>query len=197
MTKICPNCKTGNSDDATFCQNCGKDVSQTSRATQRTVTPNSGATAWWGKQSKRNKTAIGIGGVCCIGLIIIIAIFGMFSPNQTSSTTAPATNVSNTPTTTQQSSNSNQQPVSFSGTGEQTTQQFHWNGGAARFNLTYSGDGNFIVDVLDSSGNIASPGIANAIGSYTGSRVVNLPSGDYMLDISAADGPWTITVSPG
>ena len=23
MTKICSNCKAGNADDATFCQNCG------------------------------------------------------------------------------------------------------------------------------------------------------------------------------
>jgi hypothetical protein len=82
VTKTCPNCKAENDDDASFCQNCGEDLSQTSQSTQRVETSgSSGSTGWW---SKRNKTVIGIAGVC-IGLIIIIAIVGMFFPNNTNS----------------------------------------------------------------------------------------------------------------
>lgn len=201
MSKLCPNCKSGNSNDATFCQNCGKNLNSSTQATQRVNNPRSGGSISnrWNNQSNRNKTALGVAGVCCFGLIIIIAIFAM-SPdhntdtvNTNTTSTTPSTTTTTTPSTT---TNSNQQPISLSGTGSQTTEKFHWNGGAARFNLTYSGEDNFIVDVLDSNGNIAQPGIANAIGSYNGSRVVNLPSGDYMLDVTA-NGQWTITVSSG
>ncbi len=101
MSKLCPNCKSGNSDDATFCQNCGENLNSSAQATQKVETPNnSGATGWWGKQSKRNKTALGIGGVCCIGLIIIIAIFGIFSPDNTTNTANTNPTTPSTPTVT-------------------------------------------------------------------------------------------------
>ncbi len=84
MTKICSNCKAGNADDASFCQNCGENIDSTSQTTQRVETPRSGSAGWWNKQSKRNKTVIGIAGVC-IGVIFIIAIVGIFFPNNTNS----------------------------------------------------------------------------------------------------------------
>ena len=84
MTKTCSNCKSVNADDATFCQNCGENINSTSQTTQRVETPRSGSAGWWNKQSKRNKTVIGIAGVC-IGVIFIIAIVGIFFPNNTNS----------------------------------------------------------------------------------------------------------------
>jgi hypothetical protein len=84
LTKTCSNCKSVNADDATFCQNCGENINSTSQTTQRVETPRSGSTGWWNKQSKRNKTVIGIAGVC-IGVIFIIAIVGIFFPNNTNS----------------------------------------------------------------------------------------------------------------
>ncbi len=98
MTKLCPKCKTENVDNSSFCQNCGKDLSQTSQAIQRTQRSER-AKSWWNKQTKRNKAGIGIG-VCCIGLILIIAIAGVFSPDKTTATTAPITNISNSSSTT-------------------------------------------------------------------------------------------------
>ena len=40
----------------------------------------------WNKQSKNKKIGIGIAGVCCIGLILIIVFAGVFSPNKTTTT---------------------------------------------------------------------------------------------------------------
>ncbi len=84
MTKVCSNCKAENADDATFCQNCGENINSTSQRTQKVQTPRSGSAGWWNKQSKRNKTVIGIAGVC-VGVILIIAIVGIFFPNNTNS----------------------------------------------------------------------------------------------------------------
>lgn len=94
MTKTCPNCKTKNVDDATFCQNCGKNLNQTSQAAQRVGTTQEGGAIsdWWNKRSKGAKTGIGIAGICCIGLILILAFYGMSSPDKTTTTpTTPST----------------------------------------------------------------------------------------------------------
>jgi len=39
----------------------------------------------WDKQSKNKKIGIGILGVCCIGIILIVVFGGLFSPNKTTS----------------------------------------------------------------------------------------------------------------
>lgn len=81
MSKICPNCKSTNPNKADFCQNCGADFKNVLPTTQ-----SSGTSEWWNKQGTGTKAAIGIAGICCIGLILIVAFAGMFSSDKTTST---------------------------------------------------------------------------------------------------------------
>ena len=83
MTKICPNCKSANPDAADFCQSCGYKLSTIHKNDVQTTTGKNGG--WWNKQSTGGKAAIGIVGICCIGLILIIAIAGFGSPDENSS----------------------------------------------------------------------------------------------------------------
>jgi hypothetical protein len=96
MTKTCPNCKIENPDNAGFCQDCGTDLKGSTNALKANKTSGDGVTGFWNKQGKGGKAAIGIG-VCCLGLILIIAVAGMFSSdknttNGTSTTTSAPTN---------------------------------------------------------------------------------------------------------
>ncbi len=101
MTKICPNCKSENTDDATFCQDCGNELLRTADpGTNKNKKTNSrGTMDFWNKQSTGRKAVVGIAGICCIGLILIVAFGGMFSPDKTTTTT-PATNTTSTPPST-------------------------------------------------------------------------------------------------
>jgi hypothetical protein len=59
--------------------------------------------------------------------------------------------------------------------------------------MQHTGTSNFIVHLLDSSGNIVEF-LANQIGSFTGSAAVGITQpGIYLLDITA-DGEWSITI---
>lgn len=93
MTKICPNCKTENSDNAGFCQECGTalkepDISKNDEKSGNKITN------LWNKQNKRRKASIGILGIVFVGLIILVIIFGgMFAPlDNTPVALAPAAN---------------------------------------------------------------------------------------------------------
>ncbi|MEN6551425.1 MAG: zinc-ribbon domain-containing protein [Methanobacterium sp.] len=83
MTKICPKCSAENPDTAAFCQNCGEDLKNVKSSLKPTEASSAGKGGWWSKQGTGTKVALGIGGVCCIGLILIIAISGMFAPDAT------------------------------------------------------------------------------------------------------------------
>lgn len=97
MTKFCPNCKKGNLDSAEYCENCGEQFKIS--ATGSPVGNQKGG--WWGKQSSGAKAAILIAGICCIGLILMIGIGGMLSPDKsTSNTTATTTSTSTSTSTT-------------------------------------------------------------------------------------------------
>jgi hypothetical protein len=78
MTKICPNCQTENQDSSEFCQNCGNKM----EGIEKSTPPKTGLKGWWDKQSNGIK-ALSIIGVCCLGLIVIVAIGGMLSPDKT------------------------------------------------------------------------------------------------------------------
>ncbi|MBI5681269.1 MAG: hypothetical protein HZC47_10275 [Methanobacterium sp.] len=58
-------------------------------------------TSWWSKQSSGVKAAIGIVGICCLGLILIVGFGAMASPDKTTSTANQSTTQT---TTTSQSS---------------------------------------------------------------------------------------------
>jgi hypothetical protein len=92
MTKICPECKTENMDSAEFCQNCGAELPKfTYNVPQKDVeaTEKAKSGGWWSRQSTGVKLGIAIGGICCIGIIVIIVLFGMYLPDlsTTSNTT--------------------------------------------------------------------------------------------------------------
>ena len=170
MTKVCPNCKSENSDNSGFCQNCGTELS----ASKGSVNPNKnsgeGIGGFWNNQSKGGKIAIGIG-VCCIGLIILFAIASMASPDK-NTTTAPANTTATTtpvPATTTSSTNTTSSS-SGSGTQVQVTYSGSWTGnygdtsgsqsvdGKGTKTFTISGDPDIVSAVFqkssDSSGTL-------------------------------------------
>ena len=98
LTKICPDCNTDNLDSAGFCQSCGSDLAKLNE-TETNVKSRGGLGGFWNKQSGKSKAAIGVVGICCIGLILIILIAGMASPDKTAANgTNTTTAVSATPT---------------------------------------------------------------------------------------------------
>ena len=97
MTKICPECKTENMDSAEFCQNCGAELPKFTynvppKDEMAAEKPKSGG--WWGKQSSGVKIGIAIGGICCIGIIVIIVLFGMYLPDLSTYNTTTSTDTS-------------------------------------------------------------------------------------------------------
>lgn len=89
--------------------------------------------------------------------------------------------------------NAQTSPSDLSGTGQQATQKFSLDSGLSIFHMTHSGQHNFAVWLLDSSGNRVEL-LANEIGGFNGVKAVGVTtSGEYLLDI-AADGDWTVKV---
>ncbi|MCE7697766.1 MAG: hypothetical protein K8E24_002625, partial [Methanobacterium paludis] len=60
---------------------------------------------WWNKRGTGGKAAVGLVGLCCIGLILIVAVGGMMSPDKTT------TNATSTPTATTQTTSTTQTPT--------------------------------------------------------------------------------------
>lgn len=105
MTKMCPNCKTINQDSSGFCKNCGTELPL--KASK------GGFMAWWNNQTPRGQGVIILASLCCIGLIIIIGVVAMASPDKTTASTSPATNTatSSVPSTNTASSSSPSTPA--------------------------------------------------------------------------------------
>ena len=93
MTKVCTNCKAENPDNSVFCKECGTKLEDVKNSVNSKGNSGEGVSGFWNKQSRNGKIAIGIG-VCCLGIILIVAIAGIMSPDKTtntnSSTTTPA-----------------------------------------------------------------------------------------------------------
>lgn len=69
--------------------------------------------------------------------------------------------------------------------------------GPAALRMTYSGEGNFVVRLLDAKGERVGGSVANEIGAWSGTKAVNIPStGKYVVDVDAS-GPWTIVLTGG
>jgi len=82
----------------------------------------------------------------------------------------------------------------FSGQGQEATRVFRLNRGLARFSLAHTGDDNFIVWLLDSSGDQIDL-LVNEIGPFNGSAAVGIEqAGQYLLTVDA-DGAWQIVVT--
>jgi len=145
VTKICPNCKKENSDNSKFCQDCGNELKETTDSVKSDKTSGGGIASWWNKQSKGGKTALGIVGVCCLGLIIVIAIGAMVSPDKNTTTTPSNTTTNTTPTTT---------PVSAVATFDNGIISFQYPTGTTINNATTDpADGVYIVTSNNAPGN--------------------------------------------
>src|SRR5664280_22512 len=95
MTKVCTNCKAENPDNSVFCKECGTELKDVKNSINSKGNSGEGVSGFWNKQSRNGKIAIGIG-VCCLGIILIVAIAGIMSPDKTSNTNSSTT----TPTQT-------------------------------------------------------------------------------------------------
>jgi len=82
MVKICQNCKTENKDSSEFCQNCGSKLNN--------VKSETGLKEKWDNKSIGGKVALGFG-ACVLGLILILVIFAIISPDNTTISTPTQT----------------------------------------------------------------------------------------------------------
>lgn len=95
----CPNCGKQNKVTAKFCEGCGTDLTNVAATSisKESESTSGGPMGWWSKQSTKGKALIGIVGICCLGLILIVGLGGLMSPDQNtqnastqSSTATPA-----------------------------------------------------------------------------------------------------------
>lgn len=117
------------------------------------------------------------------------------TPKATSEPT-PEVTPEATPEPTPESIPAQSEPETFdlSGSGPEATSTFKLEKGLSIFTMTYTGSSNFIVWLMDANTGQNVELLANAIGSFDGSRSVGVKSdGDYILNIQA-DGPWQVTV---
>ncbi|MGP4082917.1 hypothetical protein ACTWQL_23880 [Pseudalkalibacillus sp. R45] len=81
-----------------------------------------------------------------------------------------------------------------SGNSDTATEMFELEAGFVVFNSTYTGDGNFIVELKDKNGNTIEL-LVNHIGSYNGKTMAHIPAaGKYLLNVQA-EGAWTVNGS--
>jgi hypothetical protein len=84
--------------------------------------------------------------------------------------------------------------IALTGSGQTATEAFELESGLAVFRMTHQGNRNFIVYLLDQNGVRVGTSLANEIGSFSGSKAIQIPrDGTYLLQVDA-DGPWTIQV---
>ena len=82
----------------------------------------------------------------------------------------------------------------FSGRGKDVSPTFQLADGLAKFDLSHSGNSNFIIWLLDVGTGDRLDLVVNEIGVFSGSTVVSISgSGRYILDITA-DASWNIRV---
>lgn len=104
LTK-CPKCGKQNKLTAQFCESCGTELKGTPNTSEskKSKDTSGGLMGWWNKQSTKGKGVIGIVGICCLGLILIVGIGGLLSPDNSNNTTQSSSvqsNSTSTPTTT-------------------------------------------------------------------------------------------------
>ena len=104
MVKNCPKCGKENSNGAKFCEGCGTDLGGVINVSGNTGSNSSGGIKGWWNQQNSSVKAVSIIGLCCIGLILIVAISGMLSPDKntaqstvTNTSSSSASSTSSTP----------------------------------------------------------------------------------------------------
>ncbi len=85
------------------------------------------------------------------------------------------------------------QPIELSGSGQQASQKFTLGEGLSIFRMTHSGQSNFIIGLLDSSGQRIE-GLVNEIGPFEGSQALGIDTpGEFVLDVQAG-GNWNVKI---
>lgn len=131
---------------------------------------------------------------------LAILIFGVLMTSgcisRESSTAASTATQTAAPTVIYTSQLPSVSPTHFSGSASDTQGFAVTRGGGYMLTGSHSGKYNFIVHIKDNTGEIVDYAVFNAIGSYTGKKVIHLDSGKYFIEVLIADGPWTIDISP-
>ncbi|MBZ2166641.1 Ig-like domain-containing protein [Methanobacterium spitsbergense] len=121
-TVTCPKCGTENPENARLCKSCKKllRIPPKPPISNKNQESKEGILKTWNEQSNGIKVA-SILGVCCLGLILIAGITGMFTPDKTTTNLPTTTNQATTPqSTTPTSSSSSQVEISVSYSGPWT-----------------------------------------------------------------------------
>lgn len=85
-------------------------------------------------------------------------------------------------------------PIQISGSGKTATQTFVLQKGISIFEMSHTGDSNFVVELLKSNGDYVDMPV-NEIGNYSGKKAIGIEkSGTYLLNIEA-DGNWTVNIT--
>lgn len=122
--------------------------------------------------------------------ILVLVVFASGCTSSSDDTNSSDSQVSDS--SSSQSSSFNTK--NFAGTGDSGTESFDWPGGLMRVSATHNGESNIIIHLVRASDGKVQEYIVNEIGSYSGSRAISVPAGEYLFDVQA-DGKWTITVS--
>ena len=103
-------------------------------------------------------------------------------------TSTPVDTPTNTPTATPTPT-----PIVLSGNGQEATSIFQLMDGLAIFRMKHDGDSNFIIWLLDGTGNPVDL-LVNEIGGFNGSTAIGIEeAGSYLLDVNG-DGNWNVTI---
>jgi len=129
-------------------------------------------------------------------LILVLAVVGISGCTNTNNGNNSQGNSSNTTQGNSSYSSApiiNSSPLTLSGNGRGSTPVFHVNGGMINFEMTHNGKQNFVIHLMNTNGTIQDY-VTSKVGKYNGSQALNVPKGDYILDVYA-DGSWTVKVS--
>jgi hypothetical protein len=85
-------------------------------------------------------------------------------------------------------------PIQLAGSGAIATQTFALQKGISIFEISHTGDSNFVVELLKSNGEWVDMPV-NQIGNYSGKKAIGIDkNGTYLLNIEA-DGNWTVNIT--
>jgi hypothetical protein len=142
-TKTCPLCGAQNPEDATICKSCKRLFRGAAPYEGDKKNSVDGAIETWNNQTNIVK-ALSIIGVCCIGLLLIVGIAGMFTPdkNTTGSVQSSPTQTTTTPSNQNPSDQNDNVVVTISATsswqgniGDKTGSRSIEGSGSQTFNL--------------------------------------------------------------
>jgi len=108
--------------------------------TNKTSDSGNSFTDWWNNQSTNAKAGIGLGGICCIGIIVILAIFAMGGSDRNTENLT-STNIDTEPQTAQAQATWHS-VAKFTGTGDKDTSSFNIKGNKFKVKITATADTN-------------------------------------------------------